>query len=130
MVGIDWSDARKIVGDTFFHDTVNVYKREDAAENEWGEVVPGMLPVALNVACNVEVASQASSQAEAGMTQEKTLRISLPKDAFVPSMDEQYLIQIVTARIAIDTEGAWWHTETIQEGQISIVLNCKLGKTV
>ena len=130
MVEIDWTEARGVVEETFFHDTVNVFKREDASENEWGEVIPGLLPVALNVKCNVEVNSQTASRAEAGMTQEKQLRISMPKDAFVPSMDEQYLIQIINARIAIDTDNAWWHVESIQEGQISIVLVCKLGKTI
>lgn len=130
MVAIDWGEARQVVEDTFFHDLINLYKREEVTRNAWGEVVPGLLPVSLNVSCNLQVSSQASSQSEQGMTQEKVLRVSLPKSAFSPIMSEQYVIQLLQARITIDTTEAWWHTETIQEGQISTVLTCKLGKTL
>ena len=130
MVAIDWTEARKVVEETFFYDKINLYKREDVSLNEWNEVVPGLLPVELNIPCNIEVSSQVSAQSEPGISQEKVLRISMKKDAFVPSMSEQYLVQILASRVAIDTSNAWWHVETVQEGQISIVITCKLGKVV
>jgi hypothetical protein len=127
---VDWKPAQGAVNDVFFHDVVNVYTREDAGKNDWGEVQQGYIPVALNVACNIEIVSQTSNAAQTGMTQEKVLRISVAKDAFVPSMDAQYLVQIVKARVAVDTTKPYWRVESVQEGQISIVITCKLGPTL
>lgn len=113
-----WSEARKIVEGTFFHDTVEIF-RNNVEVNDLGEET--RVPVSLGeFPCNIENNASTVKQSESGVAVPQTLRISTQKT--VPlDYSSTYMLVIKSARIVFDNTEKW-DVDGWVEGQLSTVI--------
>lgn len=113
-----WDDARSIVAETFFGDTILLYE-DTPKEDDLGEEIADWKLVD-EFACNIENSQSSFSQVVSGTSTPQQIRISLTK--FLPvSYDKRYRLTIKSARIAFDAN-EYWKVDGWTEGQISTVI--------
>lgn len=124
---IDWSQARKLVADTFFGDEVEIYPLEEETDDigESSKVLGDSLG---KFSCNIQYTPIGMDSRTSGLVNPQTGRVSTEKTLPL-ERGKEYALKITKARVQFDPEEMWGIPEWV-EGQISTVLTIKRREIV